>query len=196
MFTDLLHATLAGIVDLSPEQFSALERHYELLLKWNRTVNLTAIRDTAEIVTRHYGESLFLAAHLPQGPLRIVDIGSGAGFPGLPVAILRPDCAVTLLESHQRKAVFLKEASRSVSNIKVLAQRAEEVSASGAEFDWALSRAVSYKDLAPVLKVLAPNADLLTGREEPGAGMEFVWDAGVPLPWGTERFLRRGRREL
>ena len=193
MFSDLLRATLVGIVDLTSEQSAALERHYELLLKWNRTVNLTAIRDIAEIVTRHYGESLFLAAHLPQGPLRVVDIGSGAGFPGFPVAILRPDCAVTLLESHQRKAVFLKEASRSVSNIKVLARRAEEVSGS-VGFDWAVSRAVSYKDLAPVLKVLAPNADLLTGREEAAAGMGFAWDPGILLPWGTDRFLRTGRR--
>lgn len=194
MFSELLRETLRGIVELTAEQCLALESHYELLVKWNRKLNLTAIEDPSEVVTRHYGESLFLAAHLPAGSLGIVDIGSGAGFPGFPVAILRPECAVTLVESHQRKAVFLKEASRSVSNIWVLARRAEEVAASGAEFDWVISRAVSYEDLAPTLKLLAPNADLLTGREEPPAAMGFVWEPGIPVPWGRERFLRRGRR--
>lgn len=149
MFSDLLRYTLRGIVDLTVEQASALERHYELLVKWNRRLNLTAIEDPAEVATRHYGESLFLAVRLPERPLRIVDIGSGAGFPGFPVAILRPDCTVTLLESHQRKAVFLREASRSVPNVSVLAQRAEAVARNGLRFDLAISRAVSSKTWRP-----------------------------------------------
>ena len=106
-----------------------LEAHYRLLLLWNRTLNLSAITGLEEAVERHYCESLFLGAHLPPGSLAIVDIGSGAGFPGLPVAVLRPECSVTLIESHQRKAVFLREASRGLPGVRVVAKRAEDVRA-------------------------------------------------------------------
>jgi len=119
------------------------------------------------------------------------DIGSGAGFPGFPVAVLRPECSVTLIESHQRKAVFLREASRNLLNVRVLARRAEDVNE---RFDWAISRAVSYEDLASFLKNLAPNADLLTGGEEPPGGIGFVWQPQIPMPWGAQRFLRIGHQ--
>jgi len=191
MFADLLRQRLAGIVELSPGQVEALEAHYRLLLRWNRTLNLTSIRKIEEAVERHYCESLFLGTHLPQDLLRIADIGSGAGFPGFPIAVLRPDCSVTLIESHQRKAVFLREASRSLPNVRVLARRAEDMNE---QFDWAISRAVSYEDLASFLKNLAPNADLLTGGEEPPGGIGFVWQPPIPMPWGAQRFLRIGHQ--
>jgi 16S rRNA (guanine527-N7)-methyltransferase len=191
MFADLLRQRLAGIVELSPGQVEALEAHYRLLLRWNRTLNLTSIRKIEEAVERHYCESLFLGTHLPQDLLRIADIGSGAGFPGFPVAVLRPDCSVTLIESHQRKAVFLREASRSLPNVRVLARRAEDMNE---QFDCAISRAVSYEDLASFLKNLAPNADLLTGGEEPPGGIGFVWQPPIPMPWGAQRFLRIGHQ--
>ena len=191
MFAEALAARLAGIVELGPEQARLLEAHYRLLALWNRTVNLSAITGLEESVERHYCESLFLGAHLPAGPLAIADIGSGAGFPGLPVAVLRPECSVTLIESHQRKAVFLREASRGLPGVRVLGKRAEDVRET---FDVAISRAVSYKDLAGTLKVLAPNADLLSGAEEPPARMGFEWKRPVPLPWGKARFLWMGER--
>src|ERR1017187_2918733 len=148
------------MLELSAEQIAALEGHYETLVRWNRSMNLTSISDLEEAVERHYCESLFLAASLPPGPLRIVDVGSGAGFPGFPVAVLRPDCSVTLVESHQRKAVFLREVSRTLPSVRVLSKRAEAV---GEQFDRVISRAVSYRDLTTSLKVLAESADLLTG---------------------------------
>ena len=191
MFADALTRRLAGIVELTAEQVAALEGHYELLLRWNRSVNLTSISGLEETVERHYCESLFLGASLPAGRLRIADIGSGAGFPGFPVAVLRPDCSVTLIESHQRKAVFLREASRALPNVRVLSKRAEAV---GEQFDWATSRAVSYEALAPTLKAIAANADLLTGVEEPPPEMGFSWEPAVALPWGKQRFLRAGHR--
>jgi 16S rRNA (guanine527-N7)-methyltransferase len=174
---------------LTSEQCEALEAHLELLLRWNRTVNLTAIRNREEAIERHYCESLFLGARLPAGRLSIADVGSGAGFPGFPVAVLRPDCMVTLIESHQRKAVFLREASRGLPNVRVLAKRAEDVKDG---FDWVISRAVSYKDLASFLKKLAPNVDLLSGGERPPDGIGFRWDAPVLLPWGMHRLLWTG----
>lgn len=169
-------------LDLSPEQRALLEAHFALLLRWNNTLNLTRIEEHGEAMERHYGESLFLASHLPTGALRIADIGSGGGFPGFPVAVVRSECQVALIEGHQRKAVFLKEASRKVPNIRVLAKRAEDVRE---RFDIVISRAVSYSDLEAPMKALAPVAYLLTGAEAP------LWPAEtIPLPGSKQRFLR------
>lgn len=176
---------------LTAGQKAALEAHLDLLMRWNQKLNLTAIRSREEAIERHYCESLFLGSRLPAGALRIADVGSGAGFPGFPVAVLRPECSVTLIESHQRKAVFLREASRGVPNVRVLAKRAEDVEET---FDWVISRAVSYADLGSFLKKLAPNADLLSGAEVPPADLGFEWEDPVALPWGKQRFLRRGLR--
>jgi 16S rRNA (guanine527-N7)-methyltransferase len=188
VFSELLRERLRGIVELSPGQIAALEAHYDLLLRWNKRVNLTTITSLNEAVERHYCESLFLGQHLPAGNQRVVDVGSGAGFPGFPLAILRPECSVTLVESHQRKAVFLREASRKILNVRVVAKRAEDVEE---EFDHLISRAVSYEDLRGSLKRLAPVADLLTGVEAPpDIGIE--WGEPIAIPWGKARFLRIG----
>ena len=166
------------------DKYPALRAHHSLLQRWNSKLNLTRI-DSLE---RNYGESLFLGEHLPAGALKICDIGTGPGFPGFPVAVLRPDCSVTLIEAHQRKAVFLKEASRSVRNIRVMAKRAEEVHE---HFDWAISRAVSAEDLAPFLTKLAANFALLTGSEIPAIS-GIAWEDPIQLPDGTSRYLRIG----
>lgn len=182
----MLSNVLSPWFELSPAQWNALEAHYELLQRWNRVLNLTRIERPEEVALRHYGESLFLAQHLPAGPLRIVDVGSGPGFPGFPVAIARPESSVTLVESHQRKAVFLREASRGIANLTVLAQRAEQLRE---HYDWLISRAVSYEDLSSCL-ALAANAALLSGAEEPSPSLHLTWNPPLPLPWGKQRFLR------
>jgi 16S rRNA G527 N7-methylase RsmG len=169
---------------LSDEQAAALESHYELLVRWNKVLNLTRIDRLDEAVERHYCESLFLAAHLPPG--KIADIGSGAGFPGFVVAVARPDCAVTLIESHQRKAVFLSEAIRKLPNARVLAKRAADVID---DFDCVVSRAVSYADLGNPR--LADRVALLTGAEEPPTSWNMQWRT-ISLPTGRQRFLRIG----
>lgn len=191
MFPELLRARLSGILDLSPGQIAALDAHYQLLLRWNQTLNLTRIESLEEAVERHYCESLFLAAHLPPGALRIADLGSGAGFPGFPVAIARPDCQIALVESHQRKAVFLRESTRGLANVRVLGQRAETLRDT---FDHVVSRAVSYRDLAPTLARVASHVDLLTGVEPPPESMAIEWQPPIALPWGNSRVLRLGRR--
>jgi len=190
MFRELLRQRLSGTTSLTAQQLHALEGHYQLLVHWNRVLNLTSIEDLAEVVERHYCESIFLAVHLPASALRVADLGSGAGFPGLPLAILRPDCSVTLVEAHRRKAVFLREASREIPNVRVLAARLEDIVE--APFDRVVSRAVSYKDLLPTLKRLGHAADLLTGEVAPPESLGFVWDAPIVLPWGRSRFLRSG----
>jgi 16S rRNA (guanine(527)-N(7))-methyltransferase RsmG len=176
---------------VTPEQAALLEAHFALLSRWNQKLNLTRIRVRAEAVERHYNESLFLARHLPVGPLKIADIGSGAGFPGFPVAVVRPECIVTLMESHQRKAVFLREACRKLPNVRVIAGRAEECRDT---FDWVLSRAVSYADLARVLARLGRHAALLTGADEPPAVLGFEWRPAIPLAASKQTFLRLGER--
>jgi len=89
--------------------------------------------------------------------------------------------------------VFLQEAARSLPNVRVLARRAEQVEEDD-EFDLAVSRAVSYRDLSPSVRVLAPAAYLLGGAESAPAEMGFEWEPPVPLPWGKQRYLRIGHR--
>jgi 16S rRNA (guanine527-N7)-methyltransferase len=190
VFAEALRERVAGVVELSSAQIEVLETHYNLMVRWNKTLNLTKIIEPAEAVTRHYLESLFLGVHLPLGPLKIADIGSGAGFPGFPVAVLRPECAVALIESHRRKAVFLREASRGMNNIRVIPKRAEEVEDG---FDWIVSRAVSYEDLTGSILSLAPAAALLTGEEAPPAKWAWQWEDALPVSGGRSRFLRLGR---
>jgi 16S rRNA (guanine527-N7)-methyltransferase len=170
-FKSLLASEFSPYGTLSPQQLTLLEEHYQLLLRWNRKINLTRITNLHDVVGYHYCESLYLATRLPKGPLRIVDIGSGAGFPGIPVAIYRPEFTVDLVESHQRKAVFLGEAVRGLTNARVFARRAEAVTDS---YDWTISRAVRPED---VLKLnLSPHVAVL--------GVE-----GETLPWGEKRSL-------
>ena len=186
MFLELLRERLAGICDLSAAQAEQLKGHYELLTRWNQKLNLTSVRNEAEMVERHYCESIFLALHLPRQAITIADIGSGAGFPGFPVAVLRPDCTVTLIESHQRKAVFLREASRALPNVRVSAKRAEDVAD---HFDWAVSRAVRFTEIGQALRKLAAQASLLTGDVKAEELAGFDWEPPVQLPWGERRFL-------
>ena len=170
-FKSLLTFEFSPYGVLKPQQLALLEEHYRLLLRWNQKINLTRITSLQDAVRYHYCESLYLATRLPDGPLRIVDIGSGAGFPGIPFAIYRPECSVDLVESHARKAVFLREATRNLTNVRVLAQRSEAVADS---YDWTISRAVRPED---VLQLdLAPRVAVL-GAE------------GESLPWGEKRAL-------
>ena len=155
------------------------------LTRWNERLNLTRIVGLLESVRFHYCESLFLARFLPAGPQKIVDIGSGAGFPGIPVAIFRPECEITLVESHQRKSVFLREVSRDLKNVIVVPKRAEDVSGT---FDWVVSRAVAPSD---VLKSkLAASFALLIGEDDASR----LRGSSLPIPWGQQRVLFHVKR--
>ena len=98
-------------LDLASKQIDQFLAYLDLLLKWNRKMNLTALRTPAEIISRHFLDSLLLLPHLPQNA-RLLDIGSGAGFPGLPLKIARPGLTIDLVEATAKKASFLKEAVR------------------------------------------------------------------------------------
>lgn len=171
-----------GTGRLSPQQVQRLEAHYELLVRWNRTLNLTKVHSLSDIVRLHYCESLALSRLLPTGHLRVADVGSGAGFPGIPLAIARPECAVCLIESHQRKAVFLREATRGLRNVHLFAGRAEEIPES---FDWLVARAVSP---ARVLSLrIAPSVALLLSSASLSALPNPV--QVIPLPGTRQRIV-------
>jgi 16S rRNA (guanine527-N7)-methyltransferase len=193
MFAELLRSKLAGICELSEPQIERLKLHYELLTRWNRVLSLTSVRTLEEAVERHYCESVFAACRLPEGPASVADVGSGAGFPGIPIAIVRPACSVVLIESHRRKAAFLKEASRDLANVRVVAKRAEDVAE---RFDWVVSRAVRYSDIAGVLKKLGRSAELLTGEVQVADLSGFEWQKPIRLPWGERRYLWIGSNDV
>jgi 16S rRNA (guanine527-N7)-methyltransferase len=123
---------------LLPVQLHHISMYIDLLLRWNARVNLTSVREPEEIVTRHFGESFFAALHLYPAPdqipmgespgVHVIDVGSGAGFPGLPIKIWVPQIQLTLIESNQKKATFLREVARSLTltNINVFAGRAAD----------------------------------------------------------------------
>jgi 16S rRNA (guanine(527)-N(7))-methyltransferase RsmG len=191
VFNELLRKRISPIVELSSTQVSQLEQHYNLLIKWNKVLNLTSLHKVDDIVERHYCESIFLGVHLPSGVWSIGDVGSGAGFPGIPVAIMRSECEVSLIESHQRKSVFLREATRDLNNVEVVTKRIEDV---GREFDWLLCRAVRFSEIEKPASTISTRIAIL-GTEQP-VNSCFTWNTPVQLPWGRQRYLWLGNRSF
>jgi 16S rRNA (guanine527-N7)-methyltransferase len=176
----LLTERLAEWWTPTEDALEKLAAHYALMLKWNEKMNLTRVTDLAEAVERHYAESVWCALQLPPDLASVADIGSGPGFPGVGIAAARPACRVTLVESDQRKAAFLKESTRGWGNVDVLAKRAEAIR--DRHWDALTARAVRPADVRALLPRLAPAAYLLVG--EPDAGAERI-----RLPWGESRYL-------
>lgn len=152
-----------GIADANV--LARLMAYLTLLEKWNRTHNLTAIREPQRMVTHHLLDSLAVLPHLPtKSDLRIIDIGSGGGLPGIPLAIMRPGWHITLLDSNHKKASFLQQAAIELplANVEVIAQRAEDY-APRMLFDVAISRA--FADLASFARIgsdlLSPGGSLI-----------------------------------
>ncbi len=187
MLRKSLRELVCPVVSLSDEDIDRFAEHFELLLRWNETINLTRIVGVADAAIRHYGESAFLARWLRPGNASVIDLGSGGGFPGVPIAILRPELRVTLVESHQRKAAFLREAARLLPNVRVVASRGEQVAD---QFDWLVSRAVAWRDLEKFAFRLAPRVALLTREDRIKGEIERL-----PLPWAGSGLLVHVSRE-
>ena len=188
---------------LSARQIEQIKTYTELLIKWNAHINLTAVRDPEEIITRHFGESLFAAKLLLSANATdqtAVDVGSGAGFPGLPLKIWCPELTLTLVEAHLKKAVFLREVVRALglSRVKVFADRAENLAE---QSDLVILRAVErFEQILPIAaKLVAPagRMALLIGDAQIGTAMSILteasWDNPVPLPLARGRSLFVGR---
>ncbi|MGB7148029.1 MAG: 16S rRNA (guanine(527)-N(7))-methyltransferase RsmG [Terriglobales bacterium] len=232
---------------LSEQQLNQISIYIDLLQRWNARINLTAIRTEEEIVTRHFGESLFLARHVfspidchpersqvireadasaqskdpystselttAQGstghwPLatyhRVLDIGSGAGFPALPLKIWAPEIHLTLIESNHKKSAFLKEVSRALTftNINVIAERAETLAAredhlrahvvtlrAVEHFETILPQAIAFLADQGTLALLV-GADQLAKLP---AHTNLKWQSPIPIPNSARRVLVLGR---
>lgn len=169
----------------APLLLDQLSLYLDLLLKWNVRTNLTSIRTPAEIVTRHFGESLFAARHLPECST-LLDLGSGAGFPGLPIQLAHPGLRVTLAESQSKKSAFLREAVRTLGlSTEVWAARAETLPATR-RFDTVTLRAVDTPEpaLALARTLLNPGGTVLHLTSGPAAG-----GRQIPIPASSTRIL-------
>ncbi len=201
--------SFTGEAALSPVLLGQLQRYLDLLLRWNARVNLTAIRDPEQIVTRHFGESLFAArmllAQRSARPASLADVGSGAGFPGIPMKLFAPELDLTLIESHNKKATFLREVLRTLEleGAQVFCGRAEEW---GKAADVVTLRAVEQFERAlPIAtKLVAPGGRLclLIGSSQASPAQELIdeswtWAKRVAVPRSNERVLmiaERGKR--
>jgi 16S rRNA (guanine527-N7)-methyltransferase len=155
------------------KQVLQIQQYITILLTWNEKVNLTAIRDPLEILYRHFCECMYAAASVPVENGRLADVGSGAGFPGLPLKIIRPDLHVFLVESSIKKATFLAEVVRELElkDARVLVSRYEELTEEVAPLDWVCSRAVG--DFGPFLE--------WAGSERASAKEVILWIGGRDL---------------
>jgi 16S rRNA (guanine527-N7)-methyltransferase len=186
---------------LDAEKLNQLQLYLDLLLKWNARVNLTAVRDAEEIVQRHFGESLFAGEQLELNDAStLIDFGSGAGFPGLPIKIIAPHLHVTLVESQQKKATFMREVIRTLrlENATVHAGRAEESSLKSQivtvraveKFESALPVAASLVEPAGRLALLIGAAQSQIAKDELPT---FQWRSAIPIPGSRERVVLAGK---
>jgi 16S rRNA (guanine(527)-N(7))-methyltransferase RsmG len=193
-FSELLARELSPWVRPSEQQVAQLNQHYEVLVRWNQRMNLTTIKPGPDLLIRHYCESLFFAAHLPaaQDKISVLDLGSGAGFPGIPMAVLRPSWNVILIESSQRKAVFLRESSRHLQNVLVRAERMENLSE---QADWVVARAVDPQEVLLNIPRLTPHVGLMLGEDDFSSirhDSRIAWAEPVRLPWGDRKICVYG----
>ncbi len=192
----------AGLPELDAGKAERFAAYLAVLVRWNARVNLTAIRDEDGILARHFVESIACAHALPAGIGTLLDLGSGAGFPGLPVAICRPEIAVTLAESQGKKAAFLREAVRVVGiPVRVHAGRAETLTE---RFDCVTLRAVdrmqaAVRTAAGLVGGRGWLAPMTTGAQwaevRAAAGPGFAWEDPVALPGGEDRVLALAKRD-
>jgi 16S rRNA (guanine527-N7)-methyltransferase len=194
---------LEPFIQLDEMRLRSISTYIDLLLKWNARMNLTAIRGQNEIVQRHFGESLFAAKHLleQQRPQTAIDLGSGAGFPGVPFAMLAPDVQVTLIESQQKKATFLKELIRvlELKNVRVFGERAENYREAA---DLVMLRAVEkfQEALKMAVTLTSPSGRIAlmigAGQVELAQGLtaEISWGDAVEIPYSNSRVLLVGVR--
>ncbi len=173
-------------LELTSRQLSQLLAYLDLLLRWNRRINLTAIRSAEGCVERHFGESLYLARWVKlEG--RLLDIGSGAGFPGLALKIPFPELSVTLLEPNAKKRTFLKEVARAcgMESVEVRPERLEEFASSQEAFDAASTRAVGHVErLVPLAARCLSPGGLLCVWTSKSQSVELR-QLRVPISWGS-----------
>jgi 16S rRNA (guanine527-N7)-methyltransferase len=186
--------------DLQVEQ---IQQYTKILLAWNEKVNLTAIRDPLEILHRHFCESMFAGPAIPVERGRLADVGSGGGFPGLPLKIVRPELQLFLIESNIKKATFLAETVRELglADARVLVGRYQEFREEVAPLDFVCSRALGefqpFLEWAAEPSVAADRAVLWIGArdlDEVRKIPAWEWQEPIPVPNSLRRLLLVGKK--
>jgi len=188
---------------------SQIRSYVEMLLVWNRKMSLTAVTDPVEIIRFHFGESIFALTAGAISDGRLADVGSGAGFPGLPIRLARPSINLTMIESNIKKCTFLREVSRKLridGDVRVLNSRMEDVAtpspSEDERFDFISARAVGDFDalLAFARKFLAEKGRLVLwiGQEDAEMLVKvhsvlWEWSGPILVPNSSRRNLLSGR---
>jgi 16S rRNA (guanine527-N7)-methyltransferase len=191
-------------ISIDSEQVFLIQQYISILLRWNEKLNLTAIRDPLEILYRHFCESMFAGGAIPVDKGRLADIGSGPGFPGIPLKIARPELELCLVESNVKKGTFLAEVVRELklANSRVLISRYEELGEELAPLDYVCSRAVG--EFGPFLawsgsaQVQARQVILWIGGrdlEEAQKSKNWEWREPILIPRSLQRYLLVGKKK-
>jgi 16S rRNA (guanine527-N7)-methyltransferase len=188
----------------SAEVWEKLAAYLDRLLLWNQRISLTATRGPKELAQRHIAESLWGAQFLPAGARTLLDFGSGAGLPGIPMQVARPEIAVTLAESQTKKAIFLQEV------VRVLGQRHTQVYTGRVEAmpSWQCFDVVTLRAVDRMRQILP----IAAGRTSPGGwcvvfttkaqeqeirtrAPEMEWRLAAPVPGAAQRIVLVGQRQ-
>jgi 16S rRNA (guanine527-N7)-methyltransferase len=180
---------------------AGIRTYIELLLKWNKTVSLTTVTEVDRILAFHFGESLFALPMLPVEKSRLADVGSGAGFPGIPLAMARPSLGVMLIEPNAKKFAFLNEVVRqlSLANVRAVRGRTGDLQFSDEDFEVVTGRAVGeFDDLLGWAKArITPGGKLILwvgdqDMKQIATDKRFEWISPVRIPHTDRRFVLSG----
>jgi len=186
------------------DQVLQIQQYIKILLTWNEKVNLTAIRDPLEILHRHFCECMYAAEAIPLEKGRLADVGSGGGFPGLALKIMRPGLQVFLVESNIKKVTFLAEVIRELglNGAQVLARRYEELGEEMAPLDYICSRALGefpgFLEWARSDQIAARQVVLWIGArdlEEIQRIKAWDWREPISVPHSLRRLLLVGNKK-
>jgi 16S rRNA (guanine527-N7)-methyltransferase len=192
-------------IPVNDKQILLIQRYMQILRLWNEKLNLTAIRDPLEILYRHFCECMFAAVAIPGDFGRLADIGSGAGFPGIPLKLMRPEMELFLVESNIKKGTFLAEVVRELelANTRVLISRYEELSEELAPLDYVCSRAVGefepFLEWAASERLSAGRTLLWIGGRDLDAirkSMQWDWQEPIAVPQSLRRYLLVGTKRV
>jgi 16S rRNA (guanine527-N7)-methyltransferase len=187
------------------KQVLQIQQYMRLLLTWNEKINLTAIRDPIEILYRHFCECMYAGNSVPVENGRLADVGSGGGFPGLPLKIIRPDLQVFLVESSIKKATFLAEVVRDLelTDTRVLVSRYEELTEEVTPLDWVCSRAVGefgpFLEWAGSERIAAKEVILWIGARDLAEVQKIQgwdWREPIQVPQSLRRLLLVGQKQV
>ena len=188
-------------VESTPALAAAIRKYTELLLRWNQKINLTSITEPREILERHFGESMFAAGAVPIESGRLVDVGTGAGFPGLALKLILPELDVELIEASAKKAAFLAEVVRTLElkSVKIISRRVEELTDFSVAVDYVICRAVRMDGdlLAWMRGALREGGKCVLwlgerDAEEIQKVSGWEWRAEVRIPGSEKRVLLMG----